>query len=158
GTMTLADDNAEHWECSAVELARRVRTREASSREIIDAHLERIASVNPKVNAIIEVLADSARESADAADRAVAAGDRVGPLHGVPVTIKQNIDVAGTATTLGLTAFEDALAPSDGPPVERLREAGAIVIGRTNLPDVALRWHTDSGLAGATFNPWNVAI
>ncbi|MEA3217644.1 MAG: amidase, partial [Acidimicrobiia bacterium] len=114
--------------------------------------------VNPKVNAIVEVLAGPARASADAADRAVATGERLGPLHGVPVTVKQNIDVAGTATTLGLTVFKDAVAPCDGPPVERLREAGAIVIGRTNLPDVALRWHTDSGLAGATLNPWDPAI
>ena len=71
------------------------------------------------------------------------------------MTIKQNIDVAGTATTLGLQALKDAVAPQDGPPVERLREAGAIVIGRTNMPDVALRWHTDSSLAGATINPWD---
>lgn len=156
--MTRSDGNGALWECSAVELARKVRSREASSREIIDAHLERIGSVNPTVNAIIDVLADSARASADAADRAVAAGEHLGPLHGVPVTVKQNIDVAGTATTLGLTAFKDAVAPCDGPPVERLREAGAIVIGRTNLPDVALRWHTDSGLAGATLNPWDPAI
>lgn len=156
--MVRDADNTELWECSAVELARRVGSREASSREIIDAHLERIESVNPKVNAIVEVLADSARAAADAADRAVAAGEPLGPLHGVPVTVKQNIDVAGTATTLGLTAFKAAVAPCDGPPVERLREAGAIVIGRTNLPDVALRWHTDSGLAGATLNPWDAAI
>lgn len=156
--MALDDDNAELWGCSAVELARKVRCREVSSREIIDAHLERIGSVNPKVNAIVEVLAGSARASAEAADRAVAAGERLGPLHGVPVTVKQNIDVAGTATTLGLTGFKEALAPRDGPPVERLREAGAIVIGRTNLPDAALRWHTDSGLAGATLNPWDAAI
>lgn len=152
------DEIAELWACSAVELARKVRSREVSSREIIEAHLERIADVNPKVNAIVDVLADSARTSADAADRAVAAGERLGPLHGVPVTIKQNIDVAGTATTLGLTAFKDALAACDGPPVERLREAGAIVIGRTNLPDLALRWHTDSDLAGATLNPWDASI
>jgi amidase len=158
GIMARVADTTEIWGCSAVELARKVRTREASSREIVDAHLERIESVNPKVNAIVEVLAHAARSAADAADRAVAAGETLGPLHGVPVTVKQNIDVAGTATTLGLTAFKDAMAPCDGPPVERLREAGAIVIGRTNLPDVALRWHTDSGLAGATLNPWDAAV
>lgn len=156
--MTHDADNTELWGCSAVELTRKVRSQEASSREIIDAHLDRIESVNPKVNAIVEVLADSARAAADAADRAVAAGETLGPLHGVPVTVKQNIDVAGTATTLGLTVFKDAVSPCDGPPVERLREAGAIVIGRTNLPDVALRWHTDSDLAGATLNPWDAAI
>ena len=98
-------------ERSAVDLARLVRSREVSSREIVDAHLARIGLVNGTVNAIVEVLADSARKSADAADRAVAAGGRLGPLHGVPITIKQNIDVAGTATTLGLKAFKDAVAP-----------------------------------------------
>ncbi len=149
---------AELWQFSALELARRIRARETSSREVVDAHLARVAVVNPRVNAIVEVLADTAREAADAADRALAAGDDVGPLHGVPVTVKQNIDVAGTATTLGLSAFRDAIAASDGPPVERLREAGAIVLGRTNLPDVALRWHTDSDLAGPTINPWDAAV
>lgn len=156
--MTHGDGNTELWGSSAVELARKVRSKEASSREIVDAHLERIAGVNLKVNAIVEVLADSARRAADAADRAVTDGGPLGPLHGVPVTVKQNIDVAGTATTLGLAAFKNAIAPTDGPPVQRLREAGAIVIGRTNMPDVALRWHTDSGLAGATLNPWDAAI
>lgn len=158
GRMAGPGNNAELWAHSAVELARMVRTREVSSREIVEAHLARIEAVNPKVNAIVETLASTARASADMADRAVAAGEHLGPLHGVPVTVKQNIDVAGTATTLGLTAFKDAVAPCDGPPVERLREAGAIVIGRTNLPDFALRWHTDSGLAGATLNPWDAAI
>ncbi|MFN8035385.1 MAG: amidase [Acidimicrobiia bacterium] len=154
----MASDHDELWACSAVELARKVRSREVSSREIVEAHLARVESVNPKVNAIVEVLAEGARASADAADQAVSGGEELGPLHGVPVTVKQNIDVAGTATTLGLAAFKDAIAPCDGPPVERLREAGAIILGRTNLPDVALRWHTDSGLAGATLNPWDPAV
>jgi len=155
--MAVREENTELWARSVVELAGMIRAKEVSSREVVEAHLERIDAVNPKVNAIVETLAGQAREAAGRADRAVAAGERLGPLHGVPVTVKQNIDVAGTATTLGLTAFKNALAPCDGPPVERLREAGAIVIGRTNMPDVALRWHTDSGLAGATLNPWNPA-
>ena len=145
----------ELWQMSAGELARLVRERQASSREVVDAHLDRIDAVNGRVNAIVEALADPARAQADAADEAVAAGEPLGSLHGVPVTIKQNIDVAGTATTLGLQALKDAIAPHDGPPVERLREAGAIVLARTNMPDVALRWHTDSSLAGATINPWD---
>lgn len=153
--MAPGDDKTELWACSAVELAGMVRNGSVSSREVVEAHLERIDAVNPGVNAIVEVLAGPALAAAGKADRAVATGERLGPLHGVPVTVKQNIDVAGTATTLGLTALKDALAPCDGPPVERLREAGAIVIGRTNLPDFALRWHTDSGLAGATLNPWD---
>jgi amidase len=156
--MAGNNNRPELWARSAVELARMVRTREVSSREIVESHLARIEAVNPKVNAIVETLASAARASADLADGAVVAGEHLGPLHGVPITVKQNIDVAGTATTLGLTAFTNAVAPCDGPPVERLREAGAIVIGRTNLPDFALRWHTDSGLAGATLNPWGAAV
>ena len=149
---------AELWQHSAGELADLIRRREVSSREVVDAHLARIEAVNPRVNAIVEVLTDRAREEAALADRAVAAGGDLGPLHGVPVTVKQNVDVAGTATTLGLRALAGAIAPVDGPPVGRLREAGAIVIGRTNLPDVALRWHTESNIAGTTVNPWSAAI
>lgn len=156
--MTSRDTKTELWARCAVELAGMIRAKEVSSREVIDVHLDRIEDVNPTVNAIVDILASSARAAADRADRAIAAGAPLGPLHGVPVTVKQNVDVAGTATTLGLTAFKDALAPCDGPPVERLREAGAIVIGRTNMPDVALRWHTDSALAGATLNPWDPDI
>lgn len=155
--MTVDTDDRALWTRPAVELAELVRTGTVSSREVVQAHLARIEAVNPGVNAIVETLTDTALAAADLADRAVAAGAELGPLHGVPVTVKQNIDVAGTATTLGLKAFKDALAGSDGPPVERLREAGAIVLGRTNLPDFALRWHTDSGLAGPTLNPWDPA-
>ena len=78
-----------------------------------------------------------------------------GPLHGVPFTVKENIDVAGTPTTSGVPALAEAVAPIDAPQVERLRAAGAIPIGRTNLPDLGLRIHTDSSLRGLTRNPWD---
>jgi amidase len=118
-----------------------------SSREVVDAHLERIEAVNGDLNAIVVVLADEARAAADAAD---AASDRSGRLHGVPFTVKENIDVAGTATTSGVPALAEAVSPLDAPQVERLRAAGAIPIGRTNLPDLGLRIHTDSSLRGLT--------
>src|SRR6201992_736785 len=86
-----------------------------------------------------------------------ARGARV-PLHGVPFTVKENIDVAGTATTQGLPALAEAVAPVDAPQVERLRAAGAIPIGRTNLPDFGLRIHTDSSLRGLTRNPWDAGV
>ena len=124
---------------------------------MVEAHLSRIAAVNPKLNAVVKVLAEEARKGADEADRKVASKEALGRLHGVPFTIKENIDLAGAATTWGLPAFAQAVAPLDAPVVERMREAGAIPIGRTNLPDMALRVHTHSSLHGVTRNPWNPA-
>lgn len=145
----------ELWRDSAQGLAARIRAGEVSSREVVDAHLARIEAVNPHLNAVVRVLADEARGAADAADTARANGDHLGPLHGVPFTVKENIDVAGTPTTNGVHAFADAIAGVDAPVVARMRAAGAIPIGRTNLPDFGLRVHTDSSLHGLTRNPWN---
>lgn len=145
----------ELWRLSAIDLARGIATREVSSREVVEAHLARIAQVNPKLNAIVRVLADAARAGADAADQAVMAGKALGPLHGVPITVKENIDMAGLPTTQGIPALANMIAPVDAPVVERMRAAGAIPIGRTNLPDFAFRVHTDSTLHGLTLNPWN---
>lgn len=145
----------ELWRQNALELADLIRRREVSSREVIDAHLARIDAVNPSVNAVVRVLTDSARAAADAADAALAGGDDVGPLHGVPLTVKENIDVVGSPTTNGVHAFADASPTRDSPVVERMRAAGAIPIGRTNLPDFGLRIHTDSALHGRTLNPWD---
>jgi amidase len=146
---------SELWGKSAVELAAMIRDREVSSRDVVQAHLDRIEAVNPHLNAIVRLLPDQALAAADAADRAVADGTRLGPLHGVPFTVKENIDVAGTPTTQAVPALAEAVAPVDAPQVERLRAAGAIPLGRTNLPDFGLRIHTDSALHGLTRNPWN---
>ena len=140
---------------TATDLAAAIRSRQISSREVIEAHLRRIAAVNPVINAIVAVLGDQALEAAEAADRAIAAGVEGPPLRGVPFTVKGNIDVAGTPTTQGLRALADAYPSRDAPSVERMKRAGAIVIGRTNLPSGAMRWHCDSELWGATLNPWN---
>jgi amidase len=145
----------ELWRSSAVELAAMIRDRKISSREVVQAHLDRVEAVNPYLNAIVRLLPDQALAAADAADRAVADGAGLGPLHGVPFTVKENIDLAGTPTTQGVPALAEAIAPADAPQVERLRAAGAIPFGRTNLPDFALRVHTDSALHGLTRNPWN---
>ena len=147
----------ELWRRSAMDLAQLVATRKASSAEIVEAHLARIAAVNPKLNAVVRVLADSARAQAAAADRKVAAGEALGPLHGVPITVKENIDMAGLPTTNGVVSLAGATAPMDAPVVERMRAAGAIPIGRTNLPDFGMRVHTDSALHGLTRNPWDQA-
>lgn len=145
----------ELWRMSATELAEAIRTRQVSSQEVIEAHLRRIEEVNPSINAITVVLAEQALGEAKAADRAVAAGDDLPPFHGVPFTVKQNIDLMGTPTTMGLQMLADAYPTRDAPHVERLRTAGGIPIGRTNCPNVTVRWHTDSELYGATVNPWD---
>jgi amidase len=145
----------ELWRHGAGELARLIAAGEASAREVVDSNLERIEAVNGHLNAVTVVLAEEARAAADAADRID--GPR-GPLHGVPFTVKENIDVAGTATTQGLRALEQAVSPVDAPQVERLRAAGAIPIARTNLPDLGLRIHTDSSLRGLTRNPWDPGV
>jgi amidase len=143
------------WRRGAGELAEMIRSGKVSSVEVVEAHLRRIEAANPSINAVVLVLADQALEAAKLADRRRASGDVVGPLHGVPVTIKENIDVAGTPTTDGVAARREAIPSVDAPLVERLRSAGAIVLGRTNLPDMGLRVSTDSSLRGLTRNPWH---
>lgn len=143
------------WHFGAVELARMIREREVTSREVVSTHLDRIEAVNPQLNAIVRVLADEALSAADAADRALATGKVPGVLHGVPFTVKENIDLAGTPTTQGVPALAKAVATLDAPVVQRMRAAGGIPIGRTNLPDFGLRVHTDSALHGLTRNPWH---
>lgn len=144
----------ELWKKGAIELAADIADGTVSSREVVQAHLDRITEVNHQVNAIVRVLADDALRMADEADRAVNSGVELGPLHGVPFTIKENIDVAGLPTTHGVPLFAEAIAPSDAPTVERMKAAGGIPLARTNLPDMGLRIHTDSSLHGRTKNPW----
>ena len=145
----------ELWRKGAGELATLIRAKKVSSREVVDAHLARIDEVNDHLNAVVRVLADSAIADATTADAATARGANLGPLHGVPFTIKANIDVAGLPTTHGVVPFADAVVPIDAPIVERMRAAGAIPLARTNLPDMGLRVHTDSSLHGLTRNPWD---
>src|SRR5215470_9921663 len=146
---------SEIWQLLATELAQRIARKQLSSAEVVDAHLARIEAVNPALNAVVHVLADEARAAAVQADRRLAAGETVGPLHGVPFTVKENIDMAGLPTTWGVPALAKAVVPADAPVVERMRAAGAIPIARTNLPDMALRIHTVSSLHGLTKNPWH---
>ncbi len=145
----------ELWRRSARELAHLIANRQVTSREVVEAHLKRIDEVNPHLNAIVRRLDDRALASADEADAAVRRGDPLGPLHGVPFTVKENIDVAGTPTTSAIPALAEAYASNDAPVVERMRAAGGVVLARTNLPDMGLRIHTDSSLHGLTRNPWD---
>lgn len=143
------------WSKSALELAALIRTKEVSSREVVESHLARIESVNPKVNAVVRVLAESALETAKQRDEETARGISVGAFHGVPYTVKDNIDIAGLPTTQGIPALAEAIPTNTSPVVERMNAVGAIPIARTNLPDLGLRIHTDSTLFGRTKNPWN---
>jgi amidase len=138
----------------ALELARRIRDGEVSSRQVVEAHLARIEELNGRVRALRLVLADSALQAADEVDARRTAGEEIGPLGGVPVTVKENVDPAGTPTTAGTLPLAEAVPPRDAPSVAGLRAAGAIPIGRSNMPDLGLRWHTDSAIHGPTDNPW----
>lgn len=143
------------WRLSATEIAGAIRRREFTCRETVEAHITRTDAVNPTVNAVVRTLNEEARRAAIEADRALDRGDAVGALHGVPITIKEGIDLAGSPTTLGVPSMKDAIAAEDAPVVAFMKQAGAIPIGRTNMPDIGLRWHTDSALHGPTLNPWD---
>ncbi|HWL44395.1 MAG TPA: amidase [Ilumatobacter sp.] len=149
---------SELWQLGALELAAAIKAGDTSSRAVVEAHLARIDAVNPHLNAIVRRFDEQALAEADAADKALAEAADPSDLpvfHGVPCTVKENIDLAGTPTTQGIPALAEAIAPIDAPSIERLRAAGAIPIGRTNLPDLGLRIHTRSTLHGLTRNPWN---
>lgn len=146
------------WQLGAVEIAAAVRRRDLSCREVTASALARIAQLNPRINALAEVLADEAMAQADAADRRMLRGEPTGPLHGVPVSIKINVDQAGHATTNGVVPLRDHMASEDAPVVAHWRQAGAIVIGRSNTATYSSRWFTDNGLHGRTLNPWDAAI
>lgn len=148
----------ELWRLSASQLAQSIKTRSVSSREVIEAHLARIALLNPRLNALTQLFNQAALAQADRADTKIATGETVGPLHGVPFTIKESIDLAGAPPTQGVAALQGVIPPEDAPAVARLKAAGAIPLDHTNLPDFQLRWHTDSSLYGPTFNPWDKAL
>lgn len=144
----------ELWRWDAVDLAAAIRRRELSSREAVASCLDRLDAVNPRVNAVVDILRESALAAADAADAKVKSGEALGLLHGVPVTIKENIDQAGLPTVNGVSAFLKAVARENSPPVANWLKAGAVVIGRTNTPAFSFRWDTDNAPRGRTFNPW----
>ena len=144
----------ELWRESALSLAQLIRSGDVTSREIVESHLGRIDAVNDEVNAVVEVRPDEALAEADRADATLRSGEALGPLHGVPFTTKTNIDVAGYATTQGSFALAHLMASVDAPLVEKMRRAGAVMLARTNMPDLGLRLNTESSLYGATHNPW----
>ncbi|MGW4072948.1 amidase [Streptomyces asiaticus] len=139
----------------ATELAELIRTRQVSAVEVVQAHLDRMDEVNPRLNAVVTVLAEQALAAARAADESVKAGASLGPLHGVPFTVKDALDVAGVVTTRGSVLFRDHLAAADATSVARLRAAGAIPLAKTNLPEFSYWTETDNLLVGRARNPWD---
>ena len=150
--------DSEPWRWSAVQLAAAIRQRRLTAREATISTLGRIADMNPVINAYTEVLAQEALDAADAADRAVAEGRDLGCLHGVPVSIKINVDQAGKATTNGVPALRDHIAREDAPLVSHWRQSGAIIVGRSNTPMYSSRWFTENLLHGRTLNPWDAEV
>jgi amidase len=146
------------WRLSAAQIAHSIRNREVSASEVTQAHLDRLHAVNPSINAVVQDCGDEAVLAAAGLDARIAAGEDPGPLAGVPVTIKVNVDQAGYATTNGLRILKDLVAQQDSPVVANLRRAGAIIVGRTNTPAFSLRWFTRNDLYGQTLNPRNKAI
>ncbi len=142
---------------SAGELAAAIRGGRCSAREIVDLHLERIAAVNPRLNAVVQLTADAARREADEADAMLARGQVKGPLHGVPVTIKDTLETAGTICTGGTLGRANSVPRTDATAVARLRAAGAIVLGKTNVPELAGALETDNLVYGRTNNPYDLA-
>ena len=132
----------------ASEQAERIRAGELSARDVTAAHISRIESVNGQLNAVVIPLFEEALEQAAAADDALQRGDAVGPLHGVPVTIKEQYRVAGTQTTLGASAQIGNVSHDEGPLVTKLRDSGAIILGKTNIIQSLAGWESD--------NPWNL--
>lgn len=141
---------------SATTLAESIRTGARSAREVLEETLHRIEQVNPRLNALVMARFEDARREADAADGARRRGDRLGPLHGVPVTIKDQFAVAGLPTTLGVARLRHNVAAKDGAMVTALRQAGAIVVGKTNVPQTLATIETDNPIWGRTHNPWDL--
>ena len=138
----------------ATELAAMVRARDVSARELLEAHLDRLDRINPTVNAVVTLDAEGARAAADAADAALAAGEPVGPLHGLPVAHKDTHATGGMRTTWGSPLHAETVPLRDELVVARLKAAGAIRVGKTNVPEFAAGSHTFNPLFGATHNPY----
>jgi amidase len=141
---------------SATELARLVRERHVSASELVEAHLRRIERVNPSINAVVQLDADRALDAARVADDEIARGVRVGPLHGVPFTVKDNFETAGIITAIGVAERASVVPTSDATAVTRLKEAGAILLGKTNCPPWGGGGETDNEVYGRTNNPYDL--
>lgn len=143
------------WKLDGFETAALIRAKKVSAREVIADTLKRLDAVNPTINAVTLALHEEALAAADAADTALARGEAVGPLHGVPATTKVNLDQKGCPTDGGVVEYKNLMADRDNPVIANMRASGMIIVGRTNAPAYSMRWFTDNELHGRTLNPWN---
>ena len=146
------------WRLSAAELARLIKSRKISAKEAADAGLARLDAVNPRINAVVDHRPDDVLAQANAVDQAIARGEELGALAGVPVTVKVNIDQQGFANTNGVTLQRDLVARTNSPVIDNLRKAGAVILGRTNCPAFSYRWFTTNLIHGDTKNPRDPGI
>jgi Asp-tRNA(Asn)/Glu-tRNA(Gln) amidotransferase A subunit family amidase len=142
---------------SAVSMAEQIREKKLSPVELVEAHLARIEKLNSKLKAFVQVDAEGARCQARTAEKAVTRGEKLGPLHGVPITIKSSIEVTGMKCEAGSKLRAGFVAATDAPLVSRLRNAGATILGMTNTPELLMAWETDNLLYGCTHNPWDLS-
>src|SRR5947209_9102377 len=142
---------------TAKQLAAAIRKKKIGCVELLDLYLERIEAHNPALNAIIAMDIEGARKRAKAADKAVKAGKKLGPLHGVPMTLKESYDIAGYATTWGDPAFKDGKAKQNSLAAQRLIDAGATLFGKTNVPLNLADWQSYNAVYGLTKNPWDLS-
>ena len=141
---------------SARSLARAILNKEFSSKELVAEFLNRIETVNPRLNTVVQITAEEALKQASEADKLLARGETIGPLHGVPITIKDSIDTANVPTTWGTRGRTDFIPAQDATVVDRVRKAGAIILGKTNTPEFTLSFETDNPIYGRTNNPYNL--
>jgi fatty acid amide hydrolase len=153
--MTAPSNAGAVLRLSAVELARQIAAGELSATEVCELYLARIDALNPQLNAIIFSFADEARATAAAIDAARRRGEQLGPLAGVPITVKDSFDVVGAPTTIGIGRRRGLKCTTEGPVVERLRRAGAVIVGKTNVPQIMLMYETDNRCFGRTPHPEN---
>src|SRR6266404_1865709 len=142
---------------SIAEITASVRSKTLSPVEIVNAHLKRIEAMRSKLNAFVHIDADGARAQARGTEEAVLRGAALGPLHGVPITVKSCLEVTGWPCPAGSLLRKDYIAPSDAPLAARLREAGAILLGNTNTPEFLMAYETDNLVCGKTSNPWDLS-
>ena len=152
---SMASSAAEIIQLSGQNIIELLKVGELSASEVLESYIERIGEVNPRINALVVPLFDQARKTAAALDAAYIRREPLGPLHGLPVSIKESIEVAGTPSTLGLTARAGHRAASDAPQVAALKNAGAVVVGKTNVALLLRAYETNNPVYGRTNNPWN---
>src|ERR1700730_16083185 len=156
GTLEAQEAASSVCFLSTVEMARLIRARKLSAREALAAHLKQIERVNPKVNAIVTLVPEMAAEAALKADEMQAHKETLGPLHGLPVAHKDLLETRGIRTTFGSLLFKDYIPTEDNIVVDRMRRAGAIIIGKTNTPEFGAGSQTFNKVFGATHNPYDL--